>query len=271
MSIPPFRVRAVARLVLSLASLPLLGACLSGEEFETSNRYGSVTIESAGAEGGRVVATPVASFFRGGEIDLPTSRVTGDNCGTFNFATETFAPGNLDAGAALQLQVGAASYQMRQSPQVPRLYVLASGSSFTYAPGDTARLSVPGVTGGFPGSQVTVRLAEPIQLGTVTAGEINQDLPVSWTANGDANSSVILSVRYTSSTTNAQPDVQVLCIVRDNGAYSIPSSLLGNYYASNPASRALNVLRWRTNATRVDDRTSLYIVSTADTTVALIP
>jgi hypothetical protein len=271
MPIRPARRRLAAGPVVALASASLLSACLSSDGFDTNNRYGSITIESNGSANGRVLATAVGSFFRGGEIELPSSRVTSDNCGTFNLITETFTPGNLDAGGDVQLQVAGASYALSESAQVPLLYSLSNGGTFSYAPGDTARLAVPGSAGGFPAAQVAVRLAEPVQLGTVTDGEINEDLPVSWATNGDANSSIIISLRYTTSLTSTVPDVQVLCIVRDNGAYAIPASFLGNYYSANPESRSLNVLRWRTSTSEVDERTALYVVSTADTTVALIP
>lgn len=261
--------RRVAAVLLSVSAAALVTGCLSPDGFENNNRYGSITIESTGAESGRVLATAVASFFRGNELELPTSVISSDNCGTFNFVTEAFTPGNLAAGAEVQLRVGSTSYVMAESPQVPRLYVLSGQQSFSYAAGDSVRVTVPGVTGGFPAAQIALRLAEPVALGPVTAGEINQDLPVSWTSTGDANSSVIISLRYTTSQTTTVPNVQVLCIVRDNGGYAIPAAQLGNYYASNPASRELNVLRWRTNTVDVDERTALYIVSTADTTVAL--
>lgn len=256
---------------LPLAAAALFSACLSPDGFDRNNRYGSITIERTGFDNGRVLATAVGSFFRSGEVQLPTSRTEADNCGSFNLITETFAPGNLDAGGDLALQVGSESYRMAESPQVSRLYVLSGQSSFAYTPGDTLRVSVPGTAGGFPASQVAVRLAEPIRLGAVTDGEINEDLPVSWETNGDANSGVIISLRYTTSPTSTVPNTQVLCTVRDNGAYAIPASFLGNYYSANPESRTLNVLRWRTNTVTVDERTALYIVTTADTTVALIP
>jgi hypothetical protein len=266
---PSFSLRAVPRLVALAAGAAALSACLSIEEANGNNRYGSITIQATGGTSGSITASPVAAFFRGIEVEIPTSQVSSDNCGIFPFTREAFAPGNLEAGSTLQLRVGGDAYQMEVSAAVPRLYVLADGGSFDYDEGDSARVIVPGTTGGFPGSQVAVKLAEPIRLGPITGGEINQDLPVSWQANGDANSSVIISLRYTSSFTSTLPDAQVLCIVRDNGGYAVPGTFLGNYYASNPASRELNVLRWRTNNTRVDERTVLYIVSTVDTTLVL--
>jgi hypothetical protein len=246
-----------------------LSACTSLNEVRGTNRYGSITISASSGFDGPFVATPTAAFFTGVPTELPTSRVTSDQCGTFAFTQESFAPGNLDAGAALQLLVGNEAYQMSESASVPGIYTLTDGDTFLYSAGDTIRVSVPGAAGGFPASQVALRLAEPIRLGPVVITE-NQDLPVTWASNGDANSGVIISVRYTSSLSTDRADAQLLCVVRDNGAYTIPASSLGNYYASNPASRSLNVLRWRTNFSTVDERSSLYIVSTLDTTLALI-
>ncbi len=255
--------------LLAAAAALSLSACLSTSEVRGTNRYGSITIGASGGSTGPFVATPTAAFFTGRPTELPTSRTTTDQCGTFAFTRESFAPGNLDAGSALQLLVGNEGYQMEESAQVPGIYTLPGGGSFSYSAGDSIRVSVPGAAGGFPASQVALRLAEPIRLGPVVLTD-DQDLPITWESNGDANSGVIISVRFTTSVTSEIPDAQVLCVVRDNGAYTIPAATLGQYFASNPASRQLNVLRWRTNFSTVDERSSLYIVSTLDTTMALI-
>jgi hypothetical protein len=112
-------------------------------------------------------------------------------------------------------------------------------------------------------------MAEPVLLQNEIRADSAQDVAVAWAPNGDANSSILLSFRFTGSLSSVTPDRQVLCIVRDNGAYTVPGSSMGEYFASNPASRSLNVMRWRTNAAVVDERTQLYIVSTIDTTLVL--
>jgi len=266
---PPFLSRARVAAVLVCGAALTSTACLSLDDAEGSDRIGSITISSTLASQVPRRATPTATFFTTQPLELPSSRVTTDQCGTFSFLPESFSPGNLLAGAALQLQVGTESYSMSERANVPRVYGLTSGETFPFSEGDSARISIPGQAGGFPPGEVAVRLAEPLALAPISVTEVDQDLSFQWEANGDANSSVIISMRYTTAVTTEVPDAQLLCIVRDNGAYTIPSGTLGIYYASNPASRSVNVLRWRTNSVRVDDRSQLYVVSTVDTSFTL--
>ncbi len=262
--------RRPARLAPFALGTLLLSACLGISETQDNNRYGSVTITASGGNDGAPVAASVAAaFFTGGTIELPTSVTTTDVCSSFSYSPETFSPGNLDAGSTLQLSVAGQPYSLSESGTVSGVYTLDGAGSFPYSAGDSVRVTVPGAVGGFPAGQIALRLAEPISLGPITAPQANEDLPISWSANGDANSGVIISLRYTSSLSSTLPDAQVLCVVRDNGAYTISTGFLGLYFSSNPASRQLNVLRWRTNSARIDDRTNLYIVSTVDTTVVL--
>jgi hypothetical protein len=244
-------------------------ACLSLGDAEGTDRIGSITISSTLNSQVPRRATPTATFFTSQPTDLPNSRITTDQCGTFSYVPESFTPGNLQAGEALQVLVGGNSFSMSERANLPRVYGLTSGGSFPYAAGDSARISIPGQAGGFPPGQVAVRLAEPLELAPIVVTEADQDLAFQWETNGDANSSVIISLRYTTAVTTEVPDAQLLCIVRDNGSYSIPAGTLGIYYSSNPASRAVNVLRWRTNSAQIDERSQLYVVSTVDTTFVL--
>lgn len=246
-----------------------LSSCISISDAEGSDRIGSITISSTLSSQVPRRATATATFFSTQPTDLPSSRVESDQCGTFNYVPESFAPGNLLAGESLQLQVGGETYNMSERSSVPRVYALTSGDSFPFSEGDSIRVSIPGAAGGFPPGQIAVRMAEPLELGPLVAPTTDTDLAFEWSTNGDANSSVIISMRYTTAVTTDVPDAQLLCVVRDNGAYTIPAGTLGIYYASNPASRQVNVLRWRTNTVRVDERSQLYLVSTIDTTFVL--
>lgn len=260
-----------ARVVTVLVGGAVLSqsSCISISDAEGSDRIGSITISSTLSSQVPRRASATATFFTTQPTDLPSSRVESDQCGTFNYVPEAFTPGNLLAGESLQLQVGTETYNMSERAAVPRVYALTSGDTFPFNEGDSIRVSIPGTAGGFPPGQIGVRMAEPLALEPVVAPAIDQDLAFQWSANGDANSSVIISMRYTTAVTTDVPDAQLLCVVRDNGSYTIPAGTLGLYYSSNPASRQVNVLRWRTNAVRVDERSQLYLVSTIDTTFVL--
>jgi hypothetical protein len=248
-----------------------MSACLSIDESANNNRYGSINFRATGSAEGPFAATPTAVFFTGGQATLPNSSTSSDQCAQFPLTGEQIVPGNLVGGPALELRVGGQSYSMTESATVARIYTLPAPGVALYEAGDSARITVPGVAGGFPGSQIAVRLAEPVLLGPLTPIVVGEDFPISWTTNGDPRSGVIISMRYALGAAADEPDRQLLCTVRDNGAYTIPGGLLTEWATSNAAFRSVNVLRWRTNEVSVDERTKLHIVSTIDTTVVNFP
>jgi hypothetical protein len=178
-----------------------------------------------------------------------------------------FTAGNLTGGSVLDLDVASESYALREAAGSPLLYTLGGSGTFTYEVGDTARVTVPGAAGGFPGSQVTVRLAEPLRVGPFTAPEPGQSFTLTWEQNGDANSGVVVSLRYGAFSSEGEPNRQLICVAQDDGSITIAPTLLADYFASDVDSREINVLRWRTNVTNVDERSRLYIISSADTTL----
>lgn len=267
MSISAKRLGRRSSAVLFGAAALSLSACLTADESANNNRYGAINIRATGSAQGPLAATPTVVFFTGGESVLPNSATSSDQCGQFPLTGEQIVPGNLRGGSPLDLKVGANSYGMVESPTVARIYTLPAPGVALYQPGDSARLSVPGVAGGFPGGQIAVRLAEPVLLGPLTPAVAGQDFPISWATNGDARSGIIISLRYAFTATSDEPDRQLLCTVRDNGSYTVPGGLLTEWATSNPAFRSVNVLRWRTNEASIDERSKLHIVSTIDTTV----
>jgi hypothetical protein len=257
--------RRLVRLALPVTAL-VVPACTSLSDVQGNNRYGAVTISATGSYEGPFTATPTATFFRGQPQELPDSRTEVDQCAPFNYAPESFVPGNLEAGNAIELRVGASTVSLRQPPNLPLVYALPAGGGFNYVAGDTVRVTIPGQAGGFPAASIALRLAEPVIVNAVVTGAETEDLAIRWQPNGDARSGIIISLRFSTVAGTLVPNRQLLCAVRDNGAYTIASGFLGEYYSADPVSRSVNVLRWRTNAVTVDERTALYIVSTIDTT-----
>lgn len=264
------RPRLTGVAALGVCAVTTLGACNGVGDPIGKDRFGAITIAATGSGAASFTALPTAVFFTGLSSSVPTSKVASDQCGTFNYRPESYTPGDLSAGPALEVRVGSTVRSMTEPAGIPRLYTLSSPNFFQYTPGDSVRVAIPGAGGGFPASQIALRLAEPIRLGPIPVLNVNDPLTVTWDKNGDENSGVIISIRWASGqSTVAGPDQQVLCVVRDNGAYTVAGSLLGNFYASEPTQRVLNVLRWRTNSSRIDTRTTLYIVSSLDTTTTL--
>ncbi len=260
------------RTIGTIACLATLGAgaCRSLTDAVGDNRYGSIAVRASGSGEGPFTATPTATFFKSFEQTLPDSRTPTDQCGTFDYSPTTIVPGDLAPGGPLPVTVGSIPVgAMSELATVPGVFVLPSPNSFTYVTGDTMTLAVPGAAGGFPPGQVSVRLAEPVRIGALSPDDIGEDYPVSWETNGDGTSGIIIALRYGASSSSVRADRQLLCIVRDNGSFTITAGLMGEYQASLPDFRELNVLRWRTNSASIDARSVLYVVSSMDTTVAL--
>jgi len=246
----------------------MASACLSLEDTSNTNRYGSLTIRATAGSPGVITARPTAAFFTGPEFALPSSRVVADGCSTELFAREVINPGNLNAGESLELRAGGVTRQLSESIVGSRLYTLSDPSTFRYSVGDTVQLTVPGAAGGYPGSQVAVRLAEPMRVGPVTLPVPGETLSFTWQADGDANSGVLISLRYASLASDGAPDRQLLCVVQDDGAFVIGPQLLSEFLFSDVSLRAINITRWRTRTVEVDGRTQLFVVTSADTTVS---
>lgn len=264
--------RVASRLLRASAALGVLAlsACLQATEVTEDFRYASLTVRATGSGLGPYVATPTLTFFRSVEQNLPDSRTIADNCGVFPYTPDVIFPGDLPGGAAVPLRIGSRDLGSLSVPAgVANVYTLNGGQSFTFEPGDTLVMSTPGVSNGFPAGEVAVRLAEPIDLGALGPVEVGADFPVSWSTEGDDNSGVIVALRHASGPASDRPDRQLLCIVRDNGSYTVPGGLMGEFTSSPQEFRELSVLRWRTNRNELDGRTNLYVVSTLDTVVSL--
>jgi len=256
---------------VSAVSALTISACSPLDDSSNNNRYGSIALRATGSARPEFLITPTAVFFTGGQTVLPTSATTTDQCGQFPLTVERVAAGNLTAGSPLTLQVGGESFNMIESVVAPRIYTLPVALSAQYTVGDTATVTVPGVAGGFPGGQVSVRLSEPVVLRSLAAVVPGTNYSLSWATNGDARSGIVISMRYAAGSATDGANQQLLCNVRDDGEYTFQGSQLLAWASSNALFRSINVLRWRTNTASVDARSTLYIVSTIDTTAGNIP
>ncbi len=265
--------RSLVRSIAPVAALTLLGACNSLIDTGPTQerRFGAVAIRAQGGTGGTISATPTAIFFSALQANIPDSRNASGQCITSEIDVAPPNPtGNLRAGSALQLTVRGNTLNLPVTESLLR-YTLPSAGAFTYAVGDSARITVPGEAGGFPASVVSVRLAEPVFVQQVTTPPANTPMVVRWNSNGDNNSSMILSLQFGFGVNPVDANAQVLCVAPDTGSFEIPGSLLGEYLSSPLVLRRLVLQRWRTNFASLDDLTLLHVVSSVDTSLVPTP
>lgn len=257
--------RAALRAAVALLIAAPLAGCLNVVDTDNSfYQYGAVTVRSVGS-GTQLAASSSAIFFEALTAQIPDSRSVQNSCAISSVDTTTsVSKGDLKAGSALTLLVGANA--SKQSLAMPfnvtnTSYIGASG--FTYSNGDSVTVSVPGETGGFSASSVTVRLAERLIPADITMPTSGQTMDLAWNP-GDATSAIIVSIRYANPGTTSYANEQVLCSLIDDGSESIPSSAINAFLLSPESKRSVRFTRWRTNATQPTNRSLLHVVTTTD-------
>lgn len=264
-----FSLNRVIPLVAALLSAAALGACSSiTDSNATRINYGAITITGKNAIAGRASATINAVFFQGFSATAPNSALQqGDQCQYAYIDTASGnATGSLKAGESLALTFAGNNVAMPYSTAFLR-YEPAAGAPLTYAAGDAATISIPGLAGTFPAAAISVKLAEPIIPGPIVLPAEGAPLDVTWNATNDATAAIILSVRYGATPTAAVQNEQIYCALKDDGAFQVPASGLGAFLASPNALRSVTLVRWRTQEARPDSSSLLHVVSTVDTIV----
>ncbi len=260
------RFRPLAVVLLGAAAL---SACSSLTETNTKlSNYGSITITAKNAAAGRASATVNAVFFQGLSASAPNSAVQqGDQCVYSLIDSTTGAStGSLRAGDNLALTWAGTNVAMPFSTAFSR-YEPVAGTALTYAPGDAATISVPGLAGSFPAASISVKLAEPILPGPLALPASGSPLDVTWNASNDVTAAIILSVRYGATPTATAQNEQIYCALKDDGAFQVPATGLGAFFASPSALRSITLIRWRTQEVRPNSLSLLHVVSTVDTIV----
>ncbi|WP_411280181.1 hypothetical protein [Gemmatimonas sp.] len=265
----PFSSARFLPLAVALLGAAALGACSSITESNTTlSNYGAITITGKNAAASRAAATINAVFFQGLSATAPNSALQqGDQCAyALIDSTTGGATGSLKAGESLALTFAGKSVVMPYSTALLR-YEPALGTALTYTAGDTATVSVPGLSGSFPAASISVKLAEPIIPGPLVFPATGLPLDVTWNATNDVTAAIILSVRYGATATATAQNEQIYCALKDDGAYQVPASALGAFLASPSALRSVSLVRWRTKELRPDASSLVHIVSTVDTII----
>jgi hypothetical protein len=235
--------------------------CRSGTAPAITSSYGFLTV-AANYDSVSYGASPTAVFYTSTALVLPSSRVNQDSCRIISYsvlppATDTVS--FLDAGASLTLAVGGGSVSLPKTTQGSTTsYRIAANGRVTFTPGDSATLTIPGASPGFPATTIAFRTAEAFTRDSVAVPAAGAGIPLVWTPAGDSTSKMVFSLRYASSG-SPKLNQQVYCVLRDDGAFTIPVALAGGWRFAYQDRREVAATRWRTR-----------ILSTADATVETI-
>jgi hypothetical protein len=270
-SVQSIRAARKARLTLATATLLPLSACLNvvGDS-NNFNNYGAITIRGSGGTLSPVTTVGDAVFFRALNASVPNSATVTNNCAYSAVDTTTpVSRGDLRAGSELTLVSGANANKVTRAMALNATTVAyKTASPFTYAAGDSVRITVPGDAAGYPESNIVVRLAEPIIPEDVVVPPENTAMQIRWN-QGDGTSAIILTVRYANPATSNYPNEQIVCSLVDDGSEDLPANGIGPFLNSPADKRSIRLSRWRTAQNNPTAATLLHIVSLVDSAAKL--
>jgi hypothetical protein len=259
--------RSARLAAVALAALGIIGAtgCIDGlKPARERTGYISLTVyrDSAGNQGMR----PVAAFYKADGLTFPG--FTTDTCYYAYFNPNPPLVGGLqtlEAGEFLITNVsgrtdtldlnssfGLLLYELRDFPFIP------------FNTGDTLDLTIPGMLGGFPAAQMSVKTAEAFTFTFPDTASRNIAMPLTWTAPPAPGARMYISLRYGSSNVATVPDEQYFCDVADDGSHTIPA-LAADVFRNSPyEARSIFLSRARSSTLVIDDITRAYLLSTYD-------
>ncbi|MGQ0764075.1 MAG: hypothetical protein ACT4OZ_00230 [Gemmatimonadota bacterium] len=206
-------------------ALALVVACDTSVSLRPNELFwGFITISAIDNGAGEPRTAPTGFFFRGEIAAVPNASLKPDSCfaprdyqpPVNNFGAVTY----LDAGSTVSTMIGATMHSLaRQSSAGVTSYGLPSGSTISYAGGDSVIVSVSGASGGYPPQVLRGKTAERFTLTPVVI-QNQRPLQLRWTAPTDTNSAMILNLIYRAP--GGTRDREILCAFRDDGVDSIP-------------------------------------------------
>lgn len=241
------------RFAVILATLGL-AACLEPDPIPESN-YGVIGLSTVPSATDTILS-PEAVFYRTGLLQLPTSIVTADECGTAAYPTtggEGPLPRFLGAGDSVAVTTATDTTHLFPTVEASReVYVLPPGDRFAFHPGERVTITVPGEAGGFANGTISVLSAPPFALGEIESSPPpGETLDITWSPAGDDSTKMLISLQYAVGA--SQANEQIFCELVDDGAASISSVLAARWAAATTGTRNVDAARWRVAIREVQD------------------
>jgi hypothetical protein len=217
------------------------------EGINTMNTWGFVTVGAKGAPGAHV-ANVEGLFFQGNLSAVPNAGFASDTCadGLFSEGNVLLGVTYLDAGESVDATVGGIARSLDRTTTAQGLAYRPT-AAFSYTPGDSIVVTVPGVSGGFPAGTIRAKTAEAFTFPTnipIPAG--TEAIQLAWSLPQDENSAMIVSLRYETTQNPGILTRNVLCTFKDDGVDSIPFRWHQNWSTA-PGQRVVVATRLRTH------------------------
>lgn len=271
-------------------AVALLAACTSGTDLPPARPFALLNLEpvrDAGRPSG-YSARAFGSFINERVTGVVNSENPADACAlpTSSSAAGGRLPNYLNPGQPLQLRLQGAAGSPDPSTRTVTMTEKRLGeqgalvqwqndSLPTYYPGtDTVIFTSPGVAGGFPAFTIRDKGVSPFTAQKIADSATAGGITASWTAApaGEGGTTMQILLRYESSPSAASLDRQVLCLVRDDGTFTIPALYVDEWQAAGEDNsgrqKEVSYTRFKTRQVGIGDAVAVML-TTFDTTIAV--
>lgn len=232
------------------------------EGINTMDVWGFVTVGATKDASGAHFANTEGLFFQGNLRAVPNANFASDTCadGPFSEGNNLLGVTYLDAGPSVGATVGGVARTLERTTTAQGLAYRPT-DAFSYTPGDSIVVTVPGVTGGYPTGTIRAKTAEAFTFPTdIPIPQGTDAIQLAWTPPQGDNSALVVSLRYESAANPGTLTRNVLCTFLDDGADSIPFRWHQNWSTSS-GQRVVVATRLRTNYVGIGNA-NLGVIST---------
>jgi len=240
------------RALVLVSAAGLLAGCNLSSNLPSSYPVGDVSIVDT-VVNGRPVMAPVAVFFDGLNVTLPSSTNVADSCvqASYPLTNPPFIPnGTLYAGDSITVTTDSGTVQLRPDSAVISglvYYQLPTDSAVAFTPGSSMTVTVPGSPTGYPSVAMQAGTVPPYSFNAIDTMPDPNNFVITWTSPQGPGTALVISLQFTTDTTTTTPDQQIYCSLVDDGSVTIPSLLADSWRKAVPASRHLDSYKWKTS------------------------
>ncbi len=204
-----------SRAVLLLGVALLSGGCRGLDIPQL--QFAVINVPVVETESGHATS-PVAFFFKGSGVQLPSTNVRQEGCVTLSLTNPGTARNlsYISAGPSVTATLSGNSASLTPRTDGQRTtYELEPGEDIPFIPGATITVAIPGASGGFPTLTVSARTSEFFQADTIVLASAG-DLIVTWTPATLTGTAMFYAFRY-GWEGSATPNRELACVFADDG------------------------------------------------------
>jgi hypothetical protein len=211
-------------------------ACDAVTGGQSGNPIGVGTV-SARTKGTGYTTGPVIAFYRVNSATFVSASPARDSCYQTSWSepasTQNTSAPKLTAGTTVTIQIGSRIDTLTKAATgADQSYKSTLSSGIPYTPGDSMVVTMSGDVNGFPISTFRGKTAEAFVMNTPGLPNGSGPITLSWTPSQDANSIMLVNLRFIAGTTATSFNRQIACTFIDDGAGTVPASVTTDWLAA---------------------------------------